>query len=43
LLQPPTPDLPARRRAFADEIRDAIRRVDAISALAASRLAGLIE
>jgi glycerol-3-phosphate O-acyltransferase len=43
LLQPGAPDLPARRRAFADEIRDAIRRVDAISALAASRLAGLIE
>ena len=43
LLQPGAPDLLARRRAFAEEIRDAIRRVDAISALAASRLAGLIE
>ena len=43
LLQPGAADLTARRRAFAEEIRDAIRRVDAISALAASRLAGLIE
>ena len=43
LLQPGAPDLVARRRAFAEELRDAIRRVDAISALAASRLAGLIE
>ncbi len=42
LLQPGAADLAARRRAFAEEIRDAIRRIDAISALAASRLAGLI-
>jgi glycerol-3-phosphate O-acyltransferase len=43
LLQHGSPDLTVRRQAFAAEIRDAIRRVDAISALAASRLAGLIE
>jgi glycerol-3-phosphate O-acyltransferase len=36
-------DLGARRRAFAEEIRGAIRRVDAIGALAATRLAGVIE
>ncbi len=42
LLDPGAPDLAARRRVFADEIRDAIRRVDAIGALAVSRLAGLI-
>jgi len=43
LLDPGTADLVSRRRAFADELRDAIRRVDAVGALAASRLAGLIE
>jgi glycerol-3-phosphate O-acyltransferase len=42
LLHPGAPDLAGRRRAFAAEIRDALRRVDAIGALAASRLAGLI-
>ncbi len=36
-------DLSTRRRAFAEEVRTAIRRVDAIDALAASRRAGLIE
>jgi glycerol-3-phosphate O-acyltransferase len=36
-------DLAARRGAFALEIRDVVRRVDAIGALAASRFAGLIE
>jgi glycerol-3-phosphate O-acyltransferase len=36
------PDVEARRQAFADEIRDAIRRVDAIDALAAGRRAGLV-
>ncbi len=41
LLQP-APDLADRRRAFAEEIRDAVRRVEAIDALAASRRAGLI-
>jgi glycerol-3-phosphate O-acyltransferase len=43
LLDPGTPDLVERRRAFAAQIRAAIRRVDAVDALAASRLAGLIE
>lgn len=43
LVEPGTLDLAARRRRFADEIRDAIRRVDAIGALAASRLAGMIK
>jgi glycerol-3-phosphate O-acyltransferase len=37
------PDLAERRRAFAAEVRDAIRRVDAMSALVAARYAGLIE
>ena len=43
LLQPGSPDLAERRRGFASEIREAIRRVDAIDALAASRRAGLID
>jgi glycerol-3-phosphate O-acyltransferase len=43
LIDGNAPDVAARRRAFADELRDAVRRVDAIGALAASRLAGLIE
>jgi glycerol-3-phosphate O-acyltransferase len=43
LVDPASPDLAEKRRAFAEEIRDAIRRVDAIGALAASRLAGMIE
>jgi glycerol-3-phosphate O-acyltransferase len=43
LLGPPTGDLPARRRAFAAEIREAIRRAEAIDVLAASRRAGLID
>jgi glycerol-3-phosphate O-acyltransferase len=38
-----TPDLVERRRAFAAEVRDAIRRVDAIAALVAARYAGLID
>ena len=42
LLEPGTPDLAERRRAFADEIRDAIRRTDAVDLLARSRVAGLI-
>jgi glycerol-3-phosphate O-acyltransferase len=37
------PDLAERRRAFATEVRDAIRRVDAIAALVAARYAGLID
>jgi glycerol-3-phosphate O-acyltransferase len=36
-------DLTVRRQAFAAEIRHAIRRVDAIEALAASRRAGLLD
>ena len=43
LVESNAPGLAARRRAFADELRDAIRRIDAIGTLAASRLAGLIE
>ncbi len=43
LLDPDTPDVDARRQAFAEEIRDAVRRVEAVDALAASRRAGLID
>jgi glycerol-3-phosphate O-acyltransferase len=43
LLDPSEPDLASRRREFAAEIRAAIRRVEAIEALAASRRAGLID
>ena len=43
LLEPGPADLAERRRAFAVEIRTAIRRVEAIDALAASRRAGLID
>ncbi|MGH7790492.1 MAG: 1-acyl-sn-glycerol-3-phosphate acyltransferase, partial [Candidatus Binatia bacterium] len=43
LLEPGAADLLDRRRAFAAEIRAVIRRIDAIDALAASRLAGLID
>jgi glycerol-3-phosphate O-acyltransferase len=43
LLDPGTPNLTARRAAFADEIHAAIRRAEAIDVLAASRRAGLIE
>jgi len=42
LLDPDQPDLPRRRHEFASEIRAAIRGVDAIEALAASRRAGVI-
>ncbi len=42
LLDPGGPELAARRRTFAAEVRAAIRRVEAIDALAASRRAGLI-
>jgi glycerol-3-phosphate O-acyltransferase len=43
LLDAATPDLGARRHAFAEEIRAAIRRAEAVDVLAASRRAGLIE
>jgi glycerol-3-phosphate O-acyltransferase len=43
LLDAHTPDVVARRRAFAEEIADWNRRVEAIVALAASRRAGLID
>jgi glycerol-3-phosphate O-acyltransferase len=43
LLDPTTPDVETRRRAFATEIRDALRRAEAIDVLAASRRAGLID
>ena len=37
------PELGGRRREFAAEIRDAVRRTEAIEALAAGRRAGLID
>src|SRR6058998_1476512 len=43
LVDPGAPDLAARRRAFAEEVRRVIRRIDAIDALVAARHAGLIE
>ena len=42
LLDPTAPDLTARRCALAAEIRDAIRRAEAIDVLAASRRAGFV-
>jgi glycerol-3-phosphate O-acyltransferase len=41
LLSPESPDLVARRRAFAQELRSVTRRVEGIDALAASRRAGI--
>ncbi len=43
LLDPGAPDLLERRRAFGAEIADAVRRVDAIDALAAARRLGIAE
>ena len=43
LLDPGGAERAEERRAFAEELRDALRRVDAIAALAASRRAGLID
>jgi glycerol-3-phosphate O-acyltransferase len=43
LVEPGAPDLAERRRAFAEEVRAAIRRVDAVDALVAARHAGLID
>jgi glycerol-3-phosphate O-acyltransferase len=42
LLDASAADLPEQRRAFAEELRGVVRRIDAIGALAASRFAGLI-
>ncbi|MCC6848010.1 MAG: glycerol-3-phosphate 1-O-acyltransferase [Deltaproteobacteria bacterium] len=42
-LVDPGPDLAERRQRFAAEIRDALRRVDAIGALAQARRVGLID
>ncbi len=43
LLDPDEATVPGRRRAFAEEIHDVLRRVDAIDALAAKRRAGLLD
>jgi glycerol-3-phosphate O-acyltransferase len=43
LLDDDSPGIEARRTVFADEIRDAYRRVDMVDALATSRRAGLID
>ncbi len=43
LLEPGSADLGERRRAFQREIREAVRRCEAVDALAASRRAGLID
>ncbi|HEV7734696.1 MAG TPA: glycerol-3-phosphate 1-O-acyltransferase [Candidatus Binatia bacterium] len=42
LLEPGAPDLAERRKAFADEIRSAVRRADAVEALVAARVTRLI-
>ena len=42
LLDREAPDLPGRRKAFADEIRSVLRRIEAIDALARVRRSGLI-
>jgi len=41
LLEPGGPEVLERRREFAAEIREAIRRIDAVEALAAARRAGI--
>jgi glycerol-3-phosphate O-acyltransferase len=43
LVEPGAPDLAERRGAFADEVRQVIRRIDAVDALVAARHAGLID
>jgi glycerol-3-phosphate O-acyltransferase len=43
LLSPGSPDLLERRRAFAEEIRDAAQRIEAVDAVAAGRRVGLID
>ena len=42
-LLEPGPEVEVRRQAFATEIREAIRRIDVIDTLAASRRAGLLD
>jgi glycerol-3-phosphate O-acyltransferase len=42
LLAPGRPDLDARRRAFAGELASAVRRIDAVDALAAARRSGVL-
>jgi len=37
------PEIGKWRRVFAEQIRDSLRRIDAVEALAASRRAGLID
>ena len=41
LLEPGASELASGRRAFAEEIRSVVRRVEAVDAIAASRRAGL--
>ena len=43
LVDPEGPDLAERRAAFAGEIRELLRRIDAIDAMAAARIAGLTQ
>jgi glycerol-3-phosphate O-acyltransferase len=43
LVDTGAPDVGERRRAFAEEVRQAIRRIDAVDALVAARHAGLID
>jgi glycerol-3-phosphate O-acyltransferase len=43
LTDPGDADLAARRGAFAEELREAIRRVDALESLVQARLSGLID
>jgi glycerol-3-phosphate O-acyltransferase len=43
LTDPGGEDLAARRSGFAEQLREAIRRVDAVEALVRARLAGLID
>jgi glycerol-3-phosphate O-acyltransferase len=43
LLDPGAPHLPERRASFAAELREIVRRLDAIDALVASRRAGLVD
>jgi glycerol-3-phosphate O-acyltransferase len=42
LLSREVPDLPGRRKAFADEIRSALRRIETVDALARVRRTGLL-